>query len=149
MHTHLGYGTSLKIKPYYSINRGALDIPITPSTVHLTIHNDYVRQETESLSSSKIIPQLVLYCRHIPKNKMNFVHGSRPSPSLLVLTLYLLQHNSNHLPSWPIARFKCQPDRVALDAQCRQESTHIMENDVQNGVCNHDALFHVEFFCGK
>ena len=27
----------MKIKLYYSINRGALDIPITPSTVHLTI----------------------------------------------------------------------------------------------------------------
>ena len=24
-----------------------------------------------------------------------------------------------------------------------------MENDVQNVVCNHDALFHFEFFCGK
>ena len=76
MHTHLGYGTSLKIKLYYSINRGALDIPITSSTVHLTIHNNYARQETESLSASKIIPQLVLYCRHIPKkNALKMSHS--------------------------------------------------------------------------
>ena len=86
MHTHMGYGTSLKIKLYYSINRGALDIPITPSTVHLTIHNDYVRQETESLSSmSKIIPQLVLYCRHIPKK----IHWRCHTPVCMVMYLML------------------------------------------------------------
>ena len=92
MHTHLGYGTSLKIKPYYSINRGALDIPKTPSTVHLTIHNDYVRQETESLSSSKIIPQLVLYCRHIipKKNALKMSHSCMYGNVSYVLSQNLL-----------------------------------------------------------